>query len=130
MILKNEPHHNTMAFFFNRTEAPDHATWIDLLGRVKAYTQYIRDTNMETPVEVADMILVHLHPDFKDMLTVFEKDGFSCGINHRFKVTRLYPWNHPADAEARSAWVAHMHQQEQEFAIQYFAPKHYILKNN
>jgi hypothetical protein len=113
-----------MAFFFNRTDAPHHETWIDLPGRVRAYTQYILDTTMETPmVEVGDMILVHLHPDFKDMLTVFEKDGFSCGLNHRFKVTRLYPWNHPADADARSAWVMHTLQQEQACAIQYFAPK-------
>ena len=111
-----------MAFFFNRTDALHHDTWIDLPGRVAAYTHSILDP-MTPIVEVGDMIVVHLHPDFKDMVPVFEKYGFGCGINHRFNVTRLYPWNHPADANARSAWVAHTRQQEQEFAIQYFAPK-------
>jgi len=111
-----------MAFFLNRTDAPSH-TQGDLLSRVKGYTASFLNTHMLTPImEVGDAIIVHLHPDYADMLSVYEKDGFSCGINYRFKVTRLLPWNHPADVEARAAWVMYTRKKEQLFANLYFEP--------
>lgn len=107
-----------MAFFFNRTDAP-HLT--DLLQRVEGYTRPLLNTNMVNPImEVGDMVIVHLHPDYADMLAVYEKYGFSCGINYRFKVTRLLPWNHPSDADARAAWVTYTRNNEQAFANKYF----------
>ncbi len=117
-------HHHTMAFFLNRSDAPAH-TQSDLLQRVKGYTASLVNRNMLTPVvEMGDTIIVHLHPDYEAMLSVYEKDGFSCGINYRFKVTRLFPWNHPADADAREAWVIYTRKKEQDFANQYFESKY------
>jgi hypothetical protein len=110
-----------MAFFFNRTDAPNHDSWIDLRGRIALYTNNIIDMTMPIPiVEVGNMLIVHLHPEYAHLVAEYETHGFCCGINHVFKVTRLLPWNHPSDKEARDVWTAHMRFQEQDTAIQYF----------
>jgi hypothetical protein len=115
----------TMAFFIYRDQVP-HAHWKELRERVEAYTSTLVNTNMPNPiVEVGDAILVHLHPDYADMLSVYEKNGFTCGLNYTFKVTRLFPWNHPADQDSRDIWKRHMRTKEQEFACHYFTHPYY-----
>ena len=110
-----------MAFFFNRTDAPNHDSWIDLRGRVALFTNAIIDTTMPVPiVEVGDFLIVHLHPEYAHLVSEYETNGFCCGIHHVFKVTRLLPWNHPSDKDARDVWTAHMRFQEQAAAIRYF----------
>lgn len=94
-----------MAFFFEY--APTNAFSVaDMMNALRTgYPNYMLDWNMGDPVErVGNTIIVHFLPMWDAMIDYYVKHGIAIAPGQIFKVTRLYPWNHPSDNHARSAW--------------------------
>jgi hypothetical protein len=91
-----------MAFFFYLNDAP-HDDFLEY--RIRQHVSKYPNS-MKSILRVRDTIVLSLHPRSEYLIGIYEKEGFRCG-NYRFKITRLYPWNHPADHDARTLWIEH-----------------------
>ncbi len=94
-----------MAFFFEYDPTNTFSV-ADMMNDLrKGYHHHMLNWNMADPVErVGNTIIVHFLPEWDFRIDHYVKYGIVVAPGLKFKVSRLYPWNHPSDNYARSAW--------------------------
>jgi hypothetical protein len=94
-----------MAFFFEYDPTNTFRV-ADMMNDLrKGYPNHMLNWHMGDPVErVGNTIIVHFHPQWDFRIDHYVNYGIVVAPGLKFKVTRLYPWNHPSDNYARSAW--------------------------
>jgi hypothetical protein len=97
-----------MAFFFEYSPSV-FAGVPDIMEHIKHGSwRHILNSFYGNPVErIGNTIIVYVHSQWHFKIADFENFGFTIGAGLHFKVTRLYPWNHPKDNLARALWKAH-----------------------
>lgn len=94
-----------MAFFFECVPTNEVGV-ADMMKELRTgFLHSMLDWNGTDPVErVGNTIIVRLHPTWNFKINDYLTYGFLVAPGQTFKVTRLYPWNHPSHNEARAVW--------------------------
>lgn len=113
-----------MAFFFEHV--PTNAFGVaDMMKELRTgFLNSMLDWEEGDPVErFGNIILVRFHPMWNYKINDYVTYGLVVGPGQNFKVTRLYPWNHPADNHARAIWKADQ-QDKLECAAEFKTEEH------
>jgi hypothetical protein len=94
-----------MAFFFEY-DPTNELSVADMMKVMRGgFLHPMLKTDMCDPIHrVGNTILVHFSPEWNFKIDHYVNYGIVIAQGHKFKVTRLYPWNHPSDTHARAAW--------------------------
>ena len=106
-----------MAFFFEY--APTNELGVaDMMKDLRTgFLCRMLNGEMREPImRVGNTIIVHFLPEWDAMIDYYVKYGIAIAPGQIFKVTRLYPWNHPSDIHARAAWKEDQQQKMEDVA--------------
>jgi len=105
-----------MAFFFEY--APTNELGVaDMMQNLRdGFLHGMLDWSSDPIERVGNTILVRFLPIWDAMIDYYVKHDLAIAPGQIFKVSRLYPWNHPSDIHARAAWT-----QDQQHKLEHTA---------